>query len=91
MRNIPFILLLTLFPITMQAQLTTHDDFGQDSLINPSAATYQFDIAKGPVKATDESLATNYQCPEWFRNAKFGIYMHWGINSIPGYDGHYGR
>lgn len=91
MRNIPFILLLTLFPITMQAQQTEHDDFGQDSLINPSAATYLFDIAKGPVKATDESLATNYQCPAWFRNAKFGIYMHWGINSIPGYDGHYGR
>ncbi|MCD6355176.1 MAG: alpha-L-fucosidase, partial [Prolixibacteraceae bacterium] len=28
-------------------------------------------------KPTIESLQ-NYQCPEWFRDAKLGIYMHWG-------------
>lgn len=78
-------------PLAAQAQWTTHDDFGQDSIINPSAATYHFDIASGPVQATDTSLAAHYQCPEWFRNAKFGIYMHWGLNSVAGYDGHYGR
>ena len=77
--------------IQAQTQWATHDDFGQDAVINPSAATYHFDIADGPVQANDESLAANYQCPEWFRDAKFGIYMHWGVNSIPGYDGHYGR
>ena len=24
-----------------------------------------------------------YQCPDWFRNAKFGIYLHWGPYSVP--------
>lgn len=24
----------------------------------------------------------NYQCPEWFRDAKFGIYLHWGAYSV---------
>ncbi|HBQ65142.1 MAG TPA: alpha-L-fucosidase [Clostridiales bacterium] len=24
-----------------------------------------------------------YQCPEWFRNAKFGIWSHWGPQSVP--------
>lgn len=30
---------------------------------------------------TIESLQ-NYNCPEWFRDAKFGIYMHWGVYSV---------
>ncbi len=32
-----------------------------------------------------------YECPQWFRDAKFGIFMHWGVNTVPAYDGHYGR
>lgn len=24
-----------------------------------------------------------YECPEWFRDAKFGIYAHWGVYSVP--------
>jgi len=30
-------------------------------------------IVSGPFEPTWESLAKNYQCPEWFRDAKFGI------------------
>ena len=30
---------------------------------------------------TVESLK-QYQCPEWFRDAKFGIYLHWGVYSV---------
>jgi alpha-L-fucosidase len=29
-----------------------------------------------------ESLS-QYQCPDWFRDAKFGIWAHWGPNSVP--------
>lgn len=32
-------------------------------------------------KPTWESLK-QYQCPEWFRDAKFGIYLHWGVYSL---------
>lgn len=47
-------------------------------------------------EATWESLAANYKCPDWFRDAKFGIFMHWGIisaiNENRSYTGsHYGR
>ena len=31
-----------------------------------------------------ESLQ-EYECPEWFRDAKFGIYAHWGPYSVPAY------
>ena len=45
----------------------------------------------GPVTPDLASFERNYSCPEWFRNAKFGIYMHWGLNSLPGMSGHYAR
>lgn len=37
----------------------------------------------GPFQATWDSIAANYTDPEWFRDAKFGIMMHWGIYSVP--------
>ena len=32
-------------------------------------------------EASVESLQ-NYSCPQWFRDAKFGIYLHWGAYSV---------
>ncbi len=39
-------------------------------------------LPEGPYKATDESLG-QYQYPEWFRDAKFGIWSHWGPQAVP--------
>lgn len=39
-------------------------------------------IKKGPYKPTDSSLAT-YKYPKWFRDAKFGIWSHWGPQAVP--------
>jgi alpha-L-fucosidase len=39
-------------------------------------------MAVGPFKPTMPSL-TNYHCPEWFRDAKFGIWAHWGPQAVP--------
>ena len=33
---------------------------------------------------TWDSLAA-YRTPEWFRDAKFGIFIHWGIYSVPAF------
>lgn len=41
-------------------------------------------IAKGRFKDNWESLA-KYRTPEWFRNAKFGIFVHWGLYSVPAF------
>ncbi len=43
-----------------------------------------FDIADGPFKPTWESLEQNYQLPDWYRDAKFGIWAHWGPQCQPG-------
>ena len=40
-------------------------------------------MAPGPVKPTWDSLRENYKVPSWFRGAKFGIFMHFGIFSVP--------
>lgn len=34
---------------------------------------------------------TTYECPEWFRNAKFGIWSHWGPQSVPMFGDWYAR
>ena len=31
-----------------------------------------------------ESLS-KYQCPEWYKDAKFGIFIHWGVYSVPAF------
>ena len=39
-------------------------------------------VMKGPFEPTWDSLQ-NYQTPEWYRNAKFGIWAHWGPQCQP--------
>ena len=39
-------------------------------------------IADGPFQPSWDSLA-QYQWPEWFRDAKFGIWAHWTAQSVP--------
>lgn len=39
-------------------------------------------VASGKFQPSWESLA-NYQFPEWFRDAKFGIWAHWGPQGQP--------
>jgi alpha-L-fucosidase len=40
--------------------------------------------AQGKYTATWESLE-KYTLPEWVKDAKFGIFIHWGVYSVPGY------
>ena len=39
-------------------------------------------IAPGPFQPTWESLK-QYQTPDWFRDAKFGIWAHWSAQCVP--------
>ncbi|RXK55894.1 hypothetical protein ESB00_08445 [Oleiharenicola lentus] len=52
-------------------------------------------LTPGPFAPNWESLAA-YETPDWFRDAKFGIFMHWGIPAVtdetrPFGTGHYAR
>lgn len=49
--------------------------FASFSLVNPVVSIEKFE-------PNWDSLA-QYQCPDWFRDAKFGIYAHWGPYTVP--------
>lgn len=42
-------------------------------------------IAKGPYTDTWESLSA-YRVPEWYKKLKFGIFIHWGVYSVPAFN-----
>jgi alpha-L-fucosidase len=48
-------------------------------------------VAEGPFKPTWESLSSQYQTPDWFRDAKFGIWAHWGPQCEPEHGDWYAR
>ena len=41
-------------------------------------------IQKGPYQANHDSIAT-HPCPEWFSDAKFGMFIDWGPWSVAGW------
>ncbi len=53
-------------------------------------AAVELPIAPGPFKGTRESLR-EWQVPAWYRDAKFGIWAHWGPQSAPEYGDWYAR
>jgi alpha-L-fucosidase len=44
----------------------------------------------GPFQPTEESLM-QYKYPEWFRDAKFGFWAHWGPQAVPRHGDWYAR
>ena len=41
-------------------------------------------VAKGPYRADWESLETQ-TVPDWYQDAKFGIFIHWGVYAVPAF------
>lgn len=39
---------------------------------------------KGPFRPDWESLR-DYKVPDWYKDAKFGIFIHWGVYSVPAF------
>ena len=54
------------------------------------------DLCEAQIEPTWESMAANYQTPQWFVDGKLGVWMHWGVPSAidenrPNDGSHYGR
>lgn len=52
--------------------------------MKPYLKTIDEVIANGRYKDTWESLQ-QYQPPRWYADAKFGIFIHWGVYSVPAF------
>ena len=56
-----------------------------------SAARSARGNAQGAIAPDWHDLAGSYHAPEWFRDAKFGIWAHWGPQCQPEYGDWYAR
>ena len=70
--------------LVISAAMAAGSAFAQESnsapfvVVNTSAEP----VAAGKFQPTWDSLK-QYQCPQWFRDAKFGIWAHWGPQCEP--------
>jgi alpha-L-fucosidase len=69
------LLLFTLTPAFSQ----TYDQKVQQALTRIDGV-----IAKGPYQASWASLE-KYTPPNWYADSKFGIFIHWGVYSVPAF------
>lgn len=71
----------SVFSICMML-LLTGSTYAQEYKVKVSEADEPME--QGKFQPTMESLEASYQVPEWFRNAKFGIWAHWGPQCVEG-------
>jgi len=82
---------ILLVALAAQAQTVNHDD----RVWRKSVRRYdrqRMDLlhqvdreaGAGPFQPEWSSLE-NYQAPDWYRDAKFGIFIHWGVYSVPAF------
>ena len=53
------------------------------TVVNAAVAMIPTQLPPGPFQPTWDSLKENYKVPQWFIDAKFGLFMHWGLYSVP--------
>lgn len=51
----------------------------------PDTSTYKSPKGTDVFKPDSASIAENYVIPEWFKDAKLGIFIHWGVYAVPGF------
>ena len=73
--------------VEAQARKEPGFDMGPPSTpgVVAAAAAAKTPVAPGPFRPTWESVRENYRVPGWFLDAKFGVFMHWGVYAVPGY------
>ncbi|WP_242088803.1 alpha-L-fucosidase [Curtobacterium sp. DN_7.5] len=64
-------------PETLPEPVDVHDN-------SEALAAVRAVIAAGPYDATWESLQ-RYTPPRWYQDAKFGVFLHWGVYSVPAF------
>jgi alpha-L-fucosidase len=60
------------------------DDTAYRTHVAESLDKIQRTINAGPYRSSWESLES-FQVPQWYADAKFGIFIHWGVYSVPAF------
>jgi len=67
----------------MTIQLKTITLIAALALCSVTLSNAQESIEEGPFEPSWTSLSGNYKAPEWFADAKLGIWAHWGLQCVP--------
>jgi alpha-L-fucosidase len=74
--------------VSMLPALALSRTFAADKILG--GFEYGEQVMRGPFEASWNSLQ-NYKVPDWFRDAKFGIWAHWGPQCQPEHGDWYAR
>jgi alpha-L-fucosidase len=53
------------------------------AVVQAAVAAIPTKLPDGPVRPTWDSLKAHYRVPDWYAQAKFGLFMHWGLYDVP--------
>ncbi len=51
----------------------------------PDIMAYSSPNGTDVYKPDSASIARNYEIPEWFKDAKLGVFIHWGVYAVPAF------
>ena len=77
-----FVLLFVVVPTL--AQEGTVDPLAPHPAVRSAIERIDAAVSQGPFHADWESLR-QYEIPQWYKDAKFGIFVHWGAYSVPAF------
>ncbi|MDX2431221.1 MAG: alpha-L-fucosidase [Bacteroides sp.] len=72
-----FFILLSLLIITSCS--TVQPDY------KPDISSYKSPGGTEVFLPDSASIARSYEIPEWFKDAKFGVFIHWGVYAVPAF------
>jgi len=79
-------LLTALLPLSYGTSMAQSDKMpGYQQNLKSRLDQVERTIEKGPFQPSWDSLE-QYKIPAWYLDAKFGIFIHWGVYSVPAYD-----
>src|SRR5215475_5202461 len=92
---IPFLLVVPAATCAQTAPTASQDPIAIDEQWQKASAKYdaprsatlkEVDAVshQGPYRPDWESLQ-KYEVPDWYKDAKFGIFIHWGVYSVPAF------
>jgi alpha-L-fucosidase len=79
MKNLLKIRIAVILALVLKSGHSFSQDYKVDiskTSTNQGTSVYQPD---------SQSIAKSYVIPNWFRDGKFGIFIHWGVYSVPAY------
>jgi len=72
-------------PFAVAQEASAIERVGPNPAVAPAVAEIDKVVEAGPFKADWKSLEV-YEIPQWYKDAKFGIFIHWGAYSVPAID-----